>query len=299
MIQTKERKRFKDLNLLDRFLFAEAMEDNQNMELLLDIILNQTTHLKQPTQTEKECRRTNEDRQVRLDVYAMDEEDVVYDAEPQKTNTKNFPKRSRLYQGLIDSNLLPPGSIDFNALNTVVVILITPFDIFGRGLYKYTFHMKCEEVPELQLDDGATRIFLNTHGKHPELVSEELIELLKYMEKSTEETAEHCKSEKVQELHQKISRLKKNKQVEAKFMQAWEEKVLDRQEAYAEGRQAGEQIGEARGRLEGEKAGEERERQEIADLCGKLAELNRMEDIQRAITDMVYRRKLLEEFKAQ
>ena len=101
------------------------------------------------------------------------------------------------------------------------------------------------------------------------------------MEKSTEETAEHCKSEKVQELHQKISRLKKNKQVEAKFMQAWEEKVLDRQEAYAEG----------------EKAGEERERQEIAGLCRKLAELNRMEDIQKAITDMVYRQKLLEEFK--
>lgn len=101
------------------------------------------------------------------------------------------------------------------------------------------------------------------------------------MEKSTEETAEHCKSEKVQELHQKISRLKKNKQVEAKFMQAWEEKVLERQEAYAEG----------------EKAGEERERQEIADLCEKLVKLNRMEDVQRAIKDMVYRQKLLEEFK--
>ena len=54
MTQTKERKRFKNLNLLDRFLFAEAMEDQQNMELLLDIILNQETHLKQPTQTEKE-----------------------------------------------------------------------------------------------------------------------------------------------------------------------------------------------------------------------------------------------------
>ena len=179
MTQTKERKRFKDLNLLDRFLFAEAMEDQQNMELLLDIILNQETHLKHPTQTEKELRRTNKDRQVRLDVYAVDEEEVIYDAEPQKINTKNFPKRSRLYQGLIDSNLLPPGSVDFNALNTVVIILITPFDIFGHELYKYTFHMKCEEVPELHLDDGATRIFLNTHGKHPELVSEELIELLK------------------------------------------------------------------------------------------------------------------------
>ena len=45
-----------------------------------------------------------------------------------------------------------------------------------------------EEVPELKLDDGATRIFLNTHGKHPEFVSPELIELLKYMEHSTERT---------------------------------------------------------------------------------------------------------------
>ncbi|MCI5558710.1 MAG: hypothetical protein PUK30_09785 [Dorea formicigenerans] len=55
----------------------------------------------------------------KIDIYALEEDDIVYDAEPQKTNTKNFPKRSRLYQGLIDSNLLPPGSIDFNALNTV------------------------------------------------------------------------------------------------------------------------------------------------------------------------------------
>lgn len=263
MTQTKERKRFKDLNLLDRFLFAEAMEDQQNMELLLDIILNQETRLKQPTQTEKELRRTNEDRQVRLDVYTVDEKDVIYDAEPQKINTKNFPKRSRLYQGLIDSNLLPPGSVDFNALNTVVIILITPFDIFGHELYKYTFHMKCEEVPELQLDDGATRIFLNTHGKHPELVSEELIELLKYIELSTDETAEHCNSEKVQELHRKICQLKANKQMEAKFMQAWEEKVLERQEAYEEGKQVGEE------------RGTDRERQEVAKLCGRLMELKR------------------------
>lgn len=247
----------------------------------MDIILNQETHLKQPTQTEKELRRTNEDRQVRLDVYTVDEKDVIYDAEPQKTNTKNFPKRSRLYQGLIDSNLLPPGSVDFNALNMVVIILITPFDIFGHELYKYTFHMKCEEIPELQLDDGATRIFLNTHGKHPELVSEELIELLKYIELSTDETVEHCNSEKVQKLHQKICQLKANKQMEAKFMQAWEEKVLERQEAYEEGKQAGT----------------ERGRQEIVDLCGKLMELNRMKDMERAVKDNVYCEKLLEEFK--
>ena len=78
---------------------------------------------------------------------------------------------------MIDSRLLPPGCIDFNLLNPVVIIMIMPFDLFGYELYRYTFKMQCEEVPEMELGDDATRIFLNSHGKHPELVSRELIEL--------------------------------------------------------------------------------------------------------------------------
>ena len=143
---TKEKRKLKDLNLLDKFLFDEAMEDEENMKTLLDIILGQDTHLKQPPQTEKECRSSFEKRQIRLDVYTVDEDDVVYDTEPQKTNTKNLPKRSRLYQGMIDSRLLPPGCIDFNLLNPVVIIMIMPFDLFGYELYRYTFKMQCEEV---------------------------------------------------------------------------------------------------------------------------------------------------------
>ena len=200
---TKEKRKLKDLNLLDKFLFDEAMEDeeNKNMKTLLDIILGQDTHLKQPPQTEKECRSSFEKRQIRLDVYTVDEDDVVYDTEPQKTNTKNLPKRSRLYQGMIDSRLLPPGCIDFNLLNPVVIIMIMPFDLFGYELYRYTFKMQCEEVPEMELGDDATRIFLNSHGKHPELVSQELIELLEYMEKSTDAVAEECESERIHQMH--------------------------------------------------------------------------------------------------
>ena len=96
---------------------------------------------------------------------------------------------------------------------------------------------------------------------------------------------EHCNSEKVQELHRKICQLKANKQMEAKFMQAWEEKVLERQEAYEEGKQVGEE------------RGTDRERQEVAKLCGRLMELHRMEEMQRAITDMTYRKKLLSELE--
>lgn len=52
-MSTKEKRKLKDLNLLDKFLFDEAMEDEENMKTLLDIILGQNTHLKQPPQTEK------------------------------------------------------------------------------------------------------------------------------------------------------------------------------------------------------------------------------------------------------
>ena len=104
-----------------------------------------------------------------------------------------------------------------------------PFDLFGYGLYRYTFQMRCEEVPELKLDDGATRIFLNTRGKHPELVSQELIELLKYMEHSTDEVSEQCKSERIQKMHRRVCRIKASEKTEVKYMQAWEEKLLERQ----------------------------------------------------------------------
>ena len=249
------------------------------MKTLLDIILGQDTHLKQPPQTEKECRSSFEKRQIRLDVYTVDEDDVVYDTEPQKTNTKNLPKRSRLYQGMIDSRLLPPGCIDFNLLNPVVIIMIMPFDLFGYELYRYTFKMQCEEVPEMELGDDATRIFLNSHGKHPESVSRELIELLEYMEKSTDAVVEECESERIHQMHERVNRLKSSKEMEIKFMQKWEEKEMERQEAYAEGREEGERVGEAR----------------INKLIVYLLEQGRNKDLAKAVSDSEYQAKLLKE----
>ena len=164
---------------------------------------------------------------------------MIYEVEAQKENTYNLPKRSRLYQGIIDSKLLPPGVVDFNLLNEVLIVLIMPFDLFGYGLYRYTFQMKCQEIPELKLDDGATRIFLNTKGKHPESVSPELIELLKYMEHSTDEVSEACESKRIQEMHRRVCQIKASEKTEVKYMQSWEEKILIKQEGIAEGEQIG------------------------------------------------------------
>ena len=274
-----QRKSLKELNLLDKFLFDEAMDDPENVKTMLDIILSQNTNLKHPPQTEKEQRTSTDNRQIRLDVYAIDEDDVIYEVEAQKENTHNLPKRSRLYQGIIDSKLLPPGVVDFNLLNEVLIVLIMPFDLFGYELYRYTFKMQCEEVPEMELGDDATRIFLNSHGKHPELVSRELIELLEYMEKSTDAVVEECESERIHQMHERVNRLKSSKEMEIKFMQKWEEKEMERQEAYAEGREEGERVGEAR----------------INKLIVYLLEQGRNKDLAKAVSDSEYQAKLLKE----
>ena len=113
--------------------------------------------------------------------------------------------------------------------------MITPFDLFGYGLYRYTFQMKCEEIPELKLDDGATRIFLNTRGEHPELVLSELIELLKYMQHSTDEVSGACESKRIQEMHRRVCQIRASEKTEVKYMQAWEERLMVKQEGIKEG----------------------------------------------------------------
>ena len=247
-----EKRELKDLDLLDRFLFAEAIEDPETMELILEIILGREIVLKHLPQAEKEQRSFLWSKQVKLDVWAQDADDVIYDTEVQKRNTKDLPKRSRLYNSMIDSKLLIPGTNGYNGLNDVYIIMIMPFDLFGEGKYRYTFRMRCEEDRDIELGDGVTRIFLNTQGRDADGVSEELIGLLKYFEDSTESTAGNSGSDRIMKLHERVERLRESEEIGVKFMNAWEEKLLDRQDGYEEGLAEGIERGQKLGVAEGE-----------------------------------------------
>ena len=245
------KKELKDLNLLDRFLFAEAAEDPEFLEKLLQIILEKPLELREQPQAEKEERKATWSKQIRLDVWAIDQEDTVYDIEAQKKDTKNLRRRSRLYHGIIDSKLLEPGAVDYNRLPDSYVIMIMPFDIGGRGLYRYTFEMMCKEVPGLSLEDGVTRIFLNTRGTVQGKASRELVDLLKYIEDPTVERVKQSGSEKLRSMHKTVERIRSSEEIGVKYMQEWEEKALDRQEAYEEGQKSGLETGRKSGIKEG------------------------------------------------
>ena len=136
MSQTK--KSLQDLTLLDRFLFAEVMEDAETFENVLSIILGQDISIKGHPQSEHEKRTSPLKRQVRLDVWAEDDTDAVYNIEAQKENTKNLPHRSRFYQALIDSKLLDPGEIDFSKMKDCYSIIIAYGTYHRRYLLLYT-----------------------------------------------------------------------------------------------------------------------------------------------------------------
>ena len=110
--------------------------------------------------------------------------------------------------------------------------------------------MSCDKIPGLKLHDGATRIFLNTHGTDEEGVSEELIQLLRYFEQTTEENAAGSHSRKIEKLQKRVEEIKKNEEVGIRYMNAFEEKMWERREGREEGERIGEKRGEKHGRQE-------------------------------------------------
>ena len=279
--EQKVMKPLKELNLLDRFLFDEVMEDPQTAQDILEILLGREVLLLDHNETEKEYRRSPQYRSIRIDVFALDAEGNIYDAEMQGKNTGNLPRRSRLYESRINVSLLAPGETDFNKLNDVYVIIIAPFDLWGMGRYRYTFRMGCEEVPGLHLEDGATRIFLNTRGTEPDGVSRELVDFLHYVEDSSLKGRDTEFSEKLSRIHDRVQRVKESKEVGVKYMQRWEELAYAKAEAREEGLQRGIEQGRKEERVNTE---QERKRAEYAEkeLEGLRKEL---EELRKRVAD--------------
>ena len=239
-------KTLNELTLLDKFLFDEVMDIPEAHEAALRIILgDENLRLLTPSQTEKELRTAPWLRSIRLDVYSVDENLRVYNTEAQKTKKPDLPRRSRFYQSVMDSSLLKSGDENFNLLNDTFNIMIMPFDLFGESRYCYTFHARCDENPSLVLEDGATRIFLNTRGTNRGEVSEELVQFLEYMEQPTLNVDIPDTNENLIKIHNHVRQVKASEEIGVKFMQRWEEEAMWKRE----GREAGLAEGLTKGEL--------------------------------------------------
>ena len=199
-------------------------------------------------------------RSIRLDAWAADETGRQFSTEMQNdTETDDVRRRSRYYQGLMDSPILKSGKkTRYRYLPSTVIIFITQEDIFGQDRAMYTFTEQCEEVPGLHLEDGTRKLFLNMSSRNgrPELVS-----LLQYMKDSRlENPAVTVKDPRIVELDAVVSEVKQSEE--------WEEAKMS---ILSVGIERGRAEGRARGRIEGRAAGNlEGKRESILALLGQL-----------------------------
>ena len=241
-----ERKTIDELTLMDDYMFAQVMRNTKYLRPLLEYILKikiTKIELIEPQKSEKEGYNS---KGVRLDLYVLDENGVIYNVEVQTSNKRNLPKRMRYYQSIVDISILEPGK-DYNELRKSFIIFICnfdPFEKYGRNRYIYTFENVCREEPDISFGDDTCKIVINTKGSKGE-ISDELREIILYLDE------EKVTGPFSRELDDAVKAVKANEERRLEYMMLY---IRDN-EMRAEGRKEGRIEGRKEGRIEGRKEG--------------------------------------------
>ena len=260
---------FDQITLKDDFMFFSVMLDEELCKELLERILEIKIKKLVYISGQNAMKDSYDGKGIRLDIYAEDSKNTVYNVEMQAGQKSNLPKRSRFYQSAIDLNQLGVG-MDYDALKSTIVIFICTFDIFKRGLVKYTFQNICVEDKELELNDETTKVFVNIKASlDDKKINPKLANLIKYINSET------ITDEYTKKLDEAVKQKRRSSDWRVKYMK-YELNLLER---------------ERKGRKEGEK--------KLATLMDLLYKEHRFEDMGRAASDEEYKEKLYKEYNIQ
>lgn len=284
----RRRRTLEELNLMDDFLFQEVLSGEGGEEfarILLGTILGKSIR-KVRVVSQKNISGIDTDRHgIRLDAYIEDVSDEllghqidaeiipdIYDIEPDNTYERNIlPWRTRYYHGLMDTKFLASGS-SYDELPNVVIIVILPYDPFGKKRMIYTVRNQCIEDPSVSYDDGIQKIYVYTRG-NAENPSQALTDMLKYIEETTDN---NVTTQDIASIHKLVTRVKRSREAGVNYMNSCVREQMIRKEGCREGRQE--------------------ERSIMNQLTIQLAEAGRTDDIIRAARDPEYQEQLMAEF---
>lgn len=144
-----------EFNLSDFALFLSVMKKKEAHENILSIIMDKPDLELTEIHVEEVILNRYGQRAIRLDAWAVDSENRYYATEMQNdTEHDDVRRRSRFYQGLLDTPLLKSGrETRYKHLPSTIVTFITQKDIFKCDRAKYTFTEQCEEIAGLRLED--------------------------------------------------------------------------------------------------------------------------------------------------
>lgn len=253
--------KWEELSISNDFMFGKVMQNPELCKELLQRILPdlKIDRIEYP-ELQKNINVDMDAHGVRLDVYVKDDREIVYDIEMQVSDTKELPKRSRYYQGMIDLQLVDAGQ-HYKKLNKSYIIFICPFDLYGEGRHIYTFENICKEDNNITMGDEAVKIFLNADGMMDD-VSGELKAFLDYV------AGQKPEDSYVKKLDKAIQ--------EAKMNREWRHEYMTLLMRDQENMEKGEEM--------------------LAKLILFLNEDGRLSDVTRVLQDKEYRQELYVEY---
>ena len=204
-----------EFNLSDFALFLSVAKNPRAYRCMLSVFLEEPDIELAEVKVEQVILNTVGKRAIRLDAWAKSTDNRRFNMEIQNdTKGDDVRKRSRFYQGMLDTPILKSGrKTKYKQLPSTVIIFITQDDIFGKDLAKYTFTEQCEEIAGLHLEDGTTKIFLNMSSKNG---TPELISMLQYIKKTRIDNPEILvKDSRILELDKIVTEVKSSEEWEA------------------------------------------------------------------------------------
>ena len=222
-------KPWEELTITDDYMFKLVMRHKRFckrlIERILDIKIKDIKYLEE----EKSFKFKYDSKGIRLDVYVEDD-NTIYDIEMQVRDygSQELASRSRYYQSMIDMDSLTRGVL-YKELRPSIIIFLCPFPLFDKYRHIYTFRNICCEDTTLNLNDGATKIFLSSQGIAND-VSPEVKAFLNYM------NGLPVTDDFIKEIDDCINETKTNHEERVSYM-TYEMKM---QEAHDDGRAEGE-----------------------------------------------------------
>jgi len=240
---------YEGLRFTNNFIFAKVLQNNEDIcKELIELLLDRKVRRIVKKEAEQTLQASPDSKAVRFDVYFEGDNDV-YDLEMQTGRYSNLPKRARYYQGMIDLNLLAKGS-DYGELRESYIIFICTFDLFQKGLHRYTFSRICEEIEDknLKLNDGSKIVFI-CQGEGSDDKAPKLANFIKYLAGTVVDDPF------INKLDAAVNNARKNKSWRLEYMTYEQEIEYFKKEAYKRGEAKGMAIGEAKGMAIGEAKG--------------------------------------------
>ena len=230
------------LNLSDDFFFGYAMRKpdicKEFLEILLNIKISKIKYIK----NQRYIKYSKGSHAVILDIK-LQADDKVINVEMQTTNKKDLPLRTRYYQSMLDTKILPKGQT-YKSLPKLYTIFICTFDYFKKEKPLYTIYNTVKELDHKKFNDKRCILLYNTRA-YKAAITQELKDLLNFVKGG--EPA----SNRVKELASQVSRIKKLNDFKEEYMDYY----LKLRENYIDARQEGKKEGLREGLREGKKVG--------------------------------------------